>query len=521
MTAARLEEVRFPNRGVRDANTWKVFMGITEENMSYARDFASMPATDAWVYACIRRLVTAAQSVPIRVYQYQSDGLDLEPVIGTGNPAGMALQRTLDFVNPVDMNWSDLIAYTYAGKKLWGGCYWKKVRGKFGGMPQELYFLRAPDTKPFSIDGRKVEYYDYSPKGSADEQILPKDIVRFADVNLENPLEFVSPLEAARNDIEVQVSAGRHTAATLRNYGIPAGAWVVPAGQEITQQDRSLIQRVLHSIKGPENAGKSAVLPAGLTWQNLAMKSLDAQWIEARRISRMTVCAVLGVPLVLAGDDDKLTTYASLRDARRIMWEDTVVPDLNWIANTINGWLVPDFDKTGQIRVAFDYSLSVALKDPLSVEKNIALSEIMNQVRTPNEYRSAFRIGKPLPDGDRVTPKTTVTLRPDPAADPVLLATMFPALNPDNKLEKPAQTVELFEPGGAEGDEADLPATLRSFGKALYKHPAVRAFTAFGGPLDAAALFGTTVPDETRLTVETGLKRRNSAAQIAASLGEH
>lgn len=509
----------FPESAVRDANTWKVFMGITEENMGYAREYASMPATDAWVYACVRRLVTAAQSVPIRVYQYQSDGLDLEPVIGTGNKAGLALQHTLDWVNPIDMNWSDLIAYTYAGKKLWGGCYWKKVRGQYGGVPQELYFLRAPDVKPTAPNGRNIVSYAYSPKGGAAEEYLPKDIVRFADVNLDNPVEFISPLEAARNDIDVQVSAGKHTAATLRNFGIPAGAWVVPAGQEITQQDRSLIQRVLRALRGPENAGKSAILPAGLQWQSLAMKSLDAQWIEARRISRMTVCAVLGVPLVLAGDDDKLTTYASLRDARRIMWEDTVVPDLNWIANTINGWLVPDYDPTGQTKVAFDFTGAVALKDPDAVVWNNYLAGISAQAITPNEFRRHFRIGKDLPYGDRVTPKTAITLRPDPATDPNLLMELFPPINPENVLKKNTQMVELFEPGMEEGDEADLPATLRSYGKGLYKHPAVRAYTKSGGPLDTLSLLGIAIDDQTRLAIEAGLTRRNSAVQIAASLG--
>lgn len=521
-----LPPMLFPNASspaFRDANTWKVFQGITEENQdSYASlvDYANAPADEAWVYACVTRLYKAAQSVPLRVYQYQTDGLDLEPVIGTGNEPGQRLQHLLDWVNPIDMNGSDLKAYTMASWAVWGGCYWKKVRGKFGGEPQELYWLPAPDVKPNAPDGRRILTYTFNPKqGGQPDEYLPKDIVAFRDVNLANPIEMLSPLSAARNDMSVQRQAARHTAATLKNWGIPAGAWVVPPGVEMTPQDRSLIQRVLRAFRGPSAAGKTPVLPGGLDWKPLALHSQDAEWIEARRISRMTVCAVLGVPLVLAGDDEKLTTYASLRDARRIFWEDTVVPRLDWIADVINGWLVPDFDKSGLTKVAFDYSGVVALKESDSVEKNVAMAEVQNQVRTPNEYRSRFRVGKPLEDGNRVAPKTTITLRPDPTADPMLLAQLFPAMNPDSGVKNPPQTAELFEPGGAEGDYQDLPATLRSHGRRLYSRPAVRAFIAHGGPLDTFGLFGLEgVSDADRLVIEDGLRRRYSAAQIADSL---
>ncbi len=500
-------------------------MGITEENQgTYAQlaDYGSAPADEAWVYSCVKRLYMDAQSVPLRVYQYQSDGLDLTPIIG-GDPgpahdAGLRLQHLLDWVNPIDMNGSDLKAYTMASWAVWGGCYWKKIRGRAGGEPQELFWIAAPDTTPHAPDGRQILWYDYHSKTAPIEQILPKDIVAFRDVNLSNPIEMLSPLSAARKDMEVQKSASAHTAATLKNFGIPAGAWVVPAGQEITNQDRSVIQRVLRSLRGPQNAGKSAILPAGLEWQPLALHSNDAEWLAARQISRMTVCAVLGVPLVVAGDDEKLTTYGSLRDAFLWYWRNTVVPRLNWIADMINGWLVPDFDKTGQIRVAFDYTQIFALQDPETVRWNNYLAGIQNQAITPNEFRSHFRIGKPLPDGDRVTPKTSITLRPDLTApvDPNI-QNQIPALNPTNLLASHPQTVELFEPGGAEGDEADLPSTLRSYGKRLYRLAAVRNYVANGGPLDVTWL-ELPVTDDQRHRIEDGLTRRNSAAQIAAAL---
>ena len=107
---------------VRDANTWKVFMGITDENQDQlmtADSFAGVPADEAWVYACVSRLSTAAQAVPLRVYV--REGGDLIPAVDLGDEPGMALQYLLDNVNPLDMNGSDLKAYTMASWAVWGG----------------------------------------------------------------------------------------------------------------------------------------------------------------------------------------------------------------------------------------------------------------------------------------------------------------------------------------------------------------------------------------------------------------
>lgn len=507
---------------LRDANTWKVFMGITEDNQDEyltALSFARAPADEAWVYSCVRRLYTSAQSVPLRVYS--RDGRDLVPVEDSGDPDGLELQYLLDNVNPVDMNGADLKAYTVAGYAVWGGSYWQRVRGRYGGRPRELYYLRVPDVRVESDDGRVVRDYVHTPTRGPSTVIAPRDMLVFKTVNLANPLEPLSPLSAARQQISVNRNAAATMSATLRNQGVPPGYWTVAKGTSVSSQDVGLLRRLLRGLRGPKNAGKTPFIPYEIDYKALSLLPKDAEYIAAQKLSRMAVCAVLGVPLVLAGDDEKSGVYANLRDAERSFWKGTMIPLLDWYADVLNGWLVPEFDprrvqvgaerplSLGKLVVGWDYSAIEAIQEPYDARVTAAIQLADRRALTPNELRAMFRLGPPVSWGDQPAPsQTRVMLSGDAPA--MFLDTTAPSGAP-----APSLTYELG--GGVTPDlEWDLP--VRSLGRGLYRRPAVRAFIAHGGPLDADALLGRPVPDAIRLVIEDGLRRRYSADQIADSL---
>ena len=470
--------------------------------------FSGAPADEAWVFSCVSRIFNAAQSVPLRVYVRQ--GKDLIPNEDAPSPEGTALQYLLDNVNPVDMTGSELKGYTAASRKVWGGWYWQKVRGQLGGPPQELYWHRVPDITPYSRDGRTIDYYTFRPKNGSLQIIQPRDMIRKRGLNMKNQIDMVSPLSAARYDMVTQQAGSQHTASTLRRRGVPEGYWQANKGTEITRTDRSAITRWLRTLVGPRNAGKSLVAP-DITYVPLALPEKDAQWLMARSVSRLTVCAVLGVPLALAGDPTNSGFYRSVLDAERVFWKDTMVVELDGDADAINNWLVPDFITPGgpQLAVAYDYSKVAALKLPLDVEWNDWLNGIDRQVIVPNEFRAHFGVGINVPWGDSPVPKTTIGLK-----DPTF---QIPAQMTKDQAEEP-EPVELLQPDLTVGDEEDISASLRSIGRRLYQQTAVRAFVAHGGPLDTYGLIGANVSRETRQQIEDGLRRRWSAERIAEEL---
>jgi HK97 family phage portal protein len=363
------------------------------------------------------------------------------------------------------------------------------VRGRLGGPPQELWWLRAPDLEAHL--GRVwIDSYTYKSRNNPPEDYLARDVIAWRSVNLQDPTKGLSPLSAARYSISQSRQHDVSAAALLDNWSVPPGAWVIPKDADFSPQDRSLVQRALRALRGPRGRGKVPVLPQGLTWQTIALTPQDQETLGARKLSRMQICAVEGVPLVLAGDDEKTTVYANMRDAERIFAR-YMISELDGLADGYNGWLVPDFDPAPpgrrRIVIAFDYSEIEALQAPLEERKRVALAEIQHGARTGDEYRAEFRTGEPLPndEGKVVTRLSTlIPIGEGPDAPPANITATPTGLPPDGSSD-----------------------TIRHF----YRQPAVRAWFAGSSDLDSvAALLGVAASDD----LAVGLRRRYTPAQL-------
>lgn len=532
LDTARAGTAAFKDMGL----AWRAFMGIGEQqSWGTLRDFARAPATESWVYSCVRRRYTAAMSVPLTVWV--KDGKRRIPAAESSDQAAKDLQNLLDDVNPVNMQGGDLKAYLEAGLSVWGEGYIKKVRGRLGGPPQELYWLPAPDMKPSPEQGpAHVTAWTYQPNGLAKAETYPmRDIIAYRTVNLQDPRRGLSPLASVRNEMRVNIGASENTASTLENWGVPPGAWVAPKGADISPQDQRLITRALKALRGPRNQGKTPVLPEGLDWKPLSLTPKDAEWLAARKVSRMTVCAAMGVPLVLAGDDDGSSVYGDLRDAERVFWRNTMIPELDWIADGFNSWLVPDFAKDKHILVAFDYSQIESLR-AAPAEEMAQWASAVHMGLPMNRFIERFGMGGPIPDGDlsrimlRTNDSTTTTLQPkevdmlgalvragfDPSASTEVLGLPHIehlGLEPVTVSEQVASPGSL-NPAGPKPRPAEYntgKSAVVALGKGLYKHAAVRAYLETGD----AAVLETLVPEDDVETLALGLQRRLPAAKLA------
>lgn len=499
------------------SGAWYAVMGIDQRRdgpqiLDTLSSYGRAPAEESWVYRCVNLKAQFDQGVPLRVYV--KDGHELTPAEDSNNAAAQDLQNLLDDVNPVNMNGSDLKAFTSASMSCWGENYVRKVRGKIYGI-KELWWLRAPDIS-LNRGATWIDSFNYRPTngqgagGVVGQTITTRDMIQWKTINLQDPMRGLSPLSSVRYAISINRQTDEAAANLLANQNVPPGYWQVPKDTDFGPQDRSLLRRALSALRGPKGQGKVPIIPQGLEFKQISLNSIDLESIHRGKLSRMQVCGALGVPLVLAGDDEKTTVYANMRDAERIFAR-YQISGLDWIADGYNGWLVPDFDPSPphlrKIVVAFDYSQIESLQAPVEDRKKVALQEIAYRSRTPDEYRAEFRIGPPLPNGAGADVITLNTLLP---ADAVLpSASVSPADQPDI----------TAEPQGDTNPSDDGSDTIRAFGRHLYGHPAVKAWQADRTkPLDVQALLGRPIPDATRTAIEAGLRRKATAASIAESI---
>ena len=409
-------------QAARDTSVaWMTFMGIPQGGMgidTYERlaDYSRAPADAGWVMACVQRLANAAATTKLRVYV--KHGKELVDWENEPTPAAEDYQYLLDTVNPVDMTGAEMRAYLVASRKVWGGWYLKKVQGSLLHDTQELYWLRVPDVKAQSRDGRAVYNYRFQPTNpggaSPADDIDPSKMIRHRGLNLQSQTEMLSPLSAARYDLVTDEAAAMRSASILRRRGVPEGYWSAAQGVVLGPQDKSAIRRFLRQLVGPKNAGKALVAP-DIEFHSIDLPEKDAQWLAGRQVSRMMVSAIMGVPMVLAGDDSHAGFYRSVRDAEYVMWRDTVIPEQDGDVDTFNNWLTPEFNRPGdpKLVVAYDYSSVEALKPVWKDEWSAWIAGVGAQVITPNMMIDHFRLGEHVPWGDKPIPRTTVAIKGD------------------------------------------------------------------------------------------------------------
>lgn len=479
--------------------TWMAFFGMLEEDSgeySKPTDWARAAADEAFVYACVKLKAMSASAVPLRVYVKANH--DLVPADLAEDAEAAEYQKLLDTVNPYSMSAADFKGSIVASLAVYGEAYVRKVRGRLGGAPQELYLLRPTDITP-KVGKTWIESYEYRPAKPADAEIIdPKDMIAFRlPGNFVDPTHGLSPLSAIRREVEVSIMASQHTNSLLRNMGVPAGAWVAPKDSDLTPQDQSAIKKVLAALTGPKNAGKSAVLPGGLQWQQLGIPEQDAQYLNARKISRMAISSAMGVPLQLVGDDEHSGVYRSVRDAEQVFWR-RMSNELGWVASILDSWLTPDFDGgSGRLTVQFDVSGIEALRPTPQEELMLWTSLLDRRVVTPNEVRAHFGIGAPVEWGDipllNGQPQEGLLGKRPGQVEPV--PQMQVAVQDDNVVDA-APIMSWF---------ANEPR--------LYSLPEVKAFIA-GGAIDLDAMVGCKTTTDEQLLIEQGLRRRYSAKQI-------
>jgi HK97 family phage portal protein len=111
----------------------------------------------------------------------------------------------------------------------------------------------------------------------------------------------VSPIVAAREVVELSLQERDHGLATFTNGTRLSGILQVPNVLN-SEQTAALRQKWDQGYSGSENAGRTAVLGAGVEFKPVSMTLEDAEWIAARQFSVEEICRLFRVPPTVVGD---------------------------------------------------------------------------------------------------------------------------------------------------------------------------------------------------------------------------
>ena len=196
----------------------------------------------------------------------------------------------------------------------------------------------------------------------------------------------MSPLKAGLRSMDANNEALTTGVKYLQNQ-TARGMLISDEGDITESQAKQLKDKFRSTYQGSQNAGDLIITPKKLSWVNFGLNASDLSLIEQYNASIKDLCNVYNVPVQLLNNTDS-TTYNNMKEAKKALYQNAVIPELIRIREELNRWLTPQYGD--KLYIDFDFNSIPELQE--ETEK------VVDQMSkswwlTPNEKRIAMNYG--------------------------------------------------------------------------------------------------------------------------------
>ena len=199
----------------------------------------------------------------------------------------------------------------------------------------------------------------------------------------------------------------------LQNNARPSGALVIDpstgTGLDDGQYDR--LREQIRDQTGPEYAGEPLLLEGGMDWKEMGFKPVDMDWLNGKHTSARDIAMVFGMPaqmLGIPGDN----SHRNMEEARLWLWEQTIIPLIDFFVTELNWWLTPLFGEDLHLEANLD-DVAALIPRRFQLWEKVQNSDFL----TINEKREATGY-EPRDEGDVIrNPSKNIDLGNEPDPD--------------------------------------------------------------------------------------------------------
>jgi HK97 family phage portal protein len=364
------------------------------------------------IYSIVNLITKTASTIPFMVYEVKNENeLKRYKSMTSGNFNSNAmlqskilqkkalvevedteLHELLNRPNPAQ-SYNAWLQEVVAFGKLTGNRYIYGISPESGpnqNKYSELYVLPSQSVEINSggiFDPIKYYTLDYNGeyKIDADSVCHIKDFNPYYD-GTGSHLYGMSPLKAGLRSLDANNEALTTGVRYLQNQ-TARGVLMSDEGDLNEVQARQLKDKFRQQYQGANNAGDVIITPKKLSWVNFGLNASDLSLIEQYNASIKDLCNIYNVPVQLLNNTDS-STYNNVNEAKKSLYVNSVIPELNKIKDELNRWLTPQYGE--KLYIDFDYTNIPELQEEMD--------KVVNQMTqawwlTPNEKRAAMSYG--------------------------------------------------------------------------------------------------------------------------------
>jgi hypothetical protein len=226
-----------------------------------------------------------------------------------------------------------------------------------------------------------------------------------------------SPLRAGLRSLTTNNEAVTTGVKYLQNQ-TARGVLMSEEGDLNEVQAQQLKDKFRQQYQGANNGGDVIITPKKLSWVNFGLNAADVSLIEQYNASIKDICNIYNVPVQLLNNTEA-STYNNMKEAKKALYQNAVIPELVKLRDELNRWLVPMYGDN--LYLDFDFTSIPELQ-----EENDKVVQQLSQAWwvTPNEKRAVMNYGK-----DEDTPAMD---------DYYIPSNLLPVSNQDIEIPEPA-----------------------------------------------------------------------------------
>ena len=367
---------------------------------------------NATIYSIINLITKAATTIPFQIYEvtnendykrYKSltsgtiDNSTINKAALLQKSSLVELQDTelhqlLERPNPAQ-SYNSFISELIAFGKLTGNRYIYGIGPETGtkvGKYSELYVM--PSQIMEIVSGgimQPVEKYKIEYNGTF--EIPASEICHIKDFNpyydgSGSHLYGQSPLRAGLRTLTTNNEAVQTGVKYLQNQ-TARGLLMSEEGDLNEVQAQQLKDKFRKQFQGSNNAGDVIITPKKLSWVNFGLNASDVSLIEQYNASIKDLCNIYNVPVQLLNNTDA-SSYNNMKEAKKALYQNAVIPELLKIKDELNRWLAPKYGN--KLCIEFDFTVIPELQEEAD--------KVVDQLAkawwlTPNEKRSVMSYG--------------------------------------------------------------------------------------------------------------------------------